>query len=691
MEASDKIKNKKILAYSKKFGRGTAGKTVSKSIATDSGFLPLRSDMELLWSAQNCWHSLDSWRRDIMRNEEFVFGDQFSDIVWDYKTKTSMTERRLIQLQGHNPQQYNIIRNILRTVVGVWSINDTLPTCIAQKDENQYESEVLSSTLQALYRKNELKKFHISQLLQLLITGVALSENIFTNRESDRDIFCDFINPFSFFVDNSMRDPRYTDCSLVGYFVDLPLKVIAGAFSKGNKARAERVRAVYGSSRESTEHRIHEISETFTEQRVDFDFFMPGVASRGLHRVFKIFRKESAACYWVHDYYNGTYYPDFESTEAALRAENERRIAEQSALGVSDDDMLLLDYEYGTSEYWKYYFLSPYGDVLDEGKVKDWHEKPSIVFEFHDFFIGKIYPFVKDLIDTQKQVNQLSAISALLTKFSAKSLMFVASESIDEESGGIEQIRHESTGYDAVIQYKSYNEKTKTQNPQPTYHNTIADAFTPLNVVNMYLRLSENISGVFGALQGAQPPSGTPAQMYAQQSQNSATSLVGVFEAMQSFKQRNAKMMVQLMQQYYTEKRYVFCQSTGERVLWDPEKVRNIEFEVSITENTNTPAYRLMINDILMQLKQFDTQNQLDLRGLIEVGNFPFKEKLVQYLNTREQEMEQAAQAGGSLSPMPDDLQRDLSNYQFSPQVLEAFHNQPPNIQQAILEQVQGG
>jgi roadblock/LC7 domain-containing protein len=385
----------------------------------------------------------------------------------------------------------------------------------------------------------------------------------------------------------------------------------------------------------------------------------------------------------------------FKVTEAELKAENENRKKEMAEQGVDEEDMhlLLLDYKFGVTTFWKYYFLTPYGDVLDDGRVKDWHEKPSIIFELHDFFIGKIYPFVTDLIDTQKQINQLSAISALLTKFSAKSLLFVHEDSIVPEAGGIEEIAKAAQRMDGIIRYKGNSGNI----PRPHYENTVAQAFTPLNVVNMYLKLSENISGVFGALQGAQPTSGTPAAMYAQQSQNSATSLLALFKAMNSFKTRNAKMMVQLMQQYYTEKRYIFDQTSGERVLWNPDEVRNIDFEISIVENTSTPAYRLMVNEVLMQLKRFDQDNLIDLKGLLEVGNFPFSAKLIDYLNKREQEREemaQAMQAGEQMqgAPMhqqiPPELQQEMAQYQFSPEVMDAFGKQSPSMQESILQQV---
>ena len=73
-----------------------------------------------------------------------------------------------------------------------------------------------------------------------------------------------------------------------------------------------------------------------------------------------------------------------------------------------------------------------------------------------------------------------------------------------------------------------YKPDPKIQTPVRNI-NTVAQAMTPMNLVNSYLQLAEKTSGVFGALQGQQPLAGTPAQMYAQQSQNSASSLNGIF------------------------------------------------------------------------------------------------------------------------------------------------------------------
>jgi hypothetical protein len=660
----------KLLLYQKKYGK-TARKE-ARAVHIDgvaNSEIEIRRRTDLLMSCYNCWNSLSAWRKELRRNEEFVYGDQFSDFVFDFLNRRYISERNLLVEQGLQPSQYNIIRNVFRTIVGVWSSNKTLPTCIAQKDENQIESEVLTATLHALYRKNELWKLDLAQLTLLLISGTAITKNTFAARNGDRDVKNDFISPFSFFVDNTMEDPRYTDCSLVGYFYDLSISDIVGLFSGGSKARSQQIRGLYGKLRDmQPDERIHEMSETFTDERLERDFFVPGVESYGLCRVIEVWRKESAECYWIHDYLHGRYYPDFTVSESDLKQENDRRIAEQGEMGVSRENMLLLDYQWSTDSYWKYYFMTPFGEILEEGVNPYWHEKPPIMFEFYEFFCGKIYPFVKDLISTQKQINQLSAISALLVKHSAKSILFMPRKLVKEEDE--DALQRKLTNYDAVVLHEG-----KAGDPEPKYVNTVAEAFTPLNVVNMYLKLSETVSGVYGALQGQQPTAGTPAQMYAQQSVNSATSLNGIFEAINSFRVRRDKMNVQLMQQFYEEKKYIYDKDSGKRLVYDPEKVKNIDVEIAITENVNTPAYRLMVNDLLIQLKQFDSSNMIDLRGLLEAGSFPFKDKLLDYINKREQQMADVATSGEQESELPGglppELAQELSQYEFTPEIAQ--------------------
>lgn len=675
-----------IQTYNKRYSSTAKATQQKQSERAVQGF---QQAPNLLMSAYNCWNSLSTLRTQIRRHEEFIYGDQHSDRVFDAENNRYITERRMYQEMGFQPSQYNIIRNIIcRSIPGLWMQNRTLPVCVAQKDENQAESDVLTATLHAQFRKLELAKLENSEIIQILASGIIARDLNYANRNGEGDIAVDYINPYSFFVDNSMTDPRYTDCSIVGYFYDADIDLVAGKFARGSKEREAQVRALYRG--QHNDERIMQMTETFTDERLEMDFFTPSIENSGLARIIKVQRKETVSSWWVHDYLHGTIKPYYDVTESELKKLKMDRIAEQRAMGVPEDKMLLIDYWWESDQRVVYYWLTPYGDVLERLVSPYWHGGFSIVFELHEFFVGKIYPFAKDLIDSQKQVNRLSNISELLTKHSSKDNMYVPMSTLAAADGyGVDYIQKVSSQIGGVI---PYNIDPKAPNARPQRENTMAQAFTPLNVVNMWMKISENVSGVYGALQGAAPTAGTPAQMYAQQTQNSAVSLNGIYESMQSYRTKTCKMIVQLMQQFYKGKLWIFDPKSGTRLLYDEEKVKHIDVELSISENTDTPAYRLMVNDILMQLKQFDTQNQLDLRALLEAGNFPFKDALLNYLNKRDQEMEQAMANGQPMpgAQLPPELQQQLGQYDFAPEVQQQLAAQfSPEDQQALMQQQQ--
>ncbi|MCL1867591.1 MAG: hypothetical protein FWF72_01395, partial [Paludibacter sp.] len=668
-----------ISLYAQTYGKSQkqAQKTaIEKSITAP----PFKNKQDLLMSCFNAWNSLQTLREDIRRNEEFVYGDQHSDKTPVYfkdsagrlRIKDRITERRAYEQQGLNPPQYNIIRNIIRTVVGNWLNNKTLPVCIAQKDNGQQQSEILTTTLHAVLRKNEYHKFTASQLVQLMISAFAAADVTWANRGGDADVYFDAINIFNIFIDNTMTDNRFKDCALSGYFIDKSIGDVVSMFSDGSPARAAKIRALYSDvQRERTMNWV----ETFTDKRQEKDFFLQDNESYGLARIFKIWNVEEREGYEIHDRYKGTYYFDIESTEAELIAENERRMAEQSALGIALEDMLLLDYNWNVQNITKLYYLTPYGDVLFEKENPYWHGQPSIVFEIYEFFIGKIYPFIKDCIDAQKQVNQTAAITQLLIKYSAKNLLFMPRQAMGDNPR--EYYENALTSYNAVVDY----EAKESGFPTPNFVSTIQQAFAPLNMITMYLNLAEKVSGVYGALQGQPPTAGTPAMMYAQQSQNSVTSLNGVYDAINGFARRMCKMIVQLIQQYYEDNRYIFDQARGKMQKYTREAVKNIDFEISIAENTNTPAYRLMINETLMNMIQLPFE-QMEMA--LDVGEFPFKEKMQNYIAQMKQQAQQAAQQGQQFTPsaMPEDLQQQMGQYQFTPEVQQELENLPPEVQQ---------
>ena len=165
------------------------------------------------------------------------------------------------------------------------------------------------------------------------------------------------------------------------------------------------------------------------------------------------------------------------------------------------------------------------------------------------------------------------------------------------------------------------------------------------------MKFFEDISGVNGALQGKPGYSGTSGSLYAQQTQNATTSLSDLLESFGDFVMNAAYMDVKNIQQYYDSKRvFNIAGRRGALTIYDPERIRDVEFDLSITESTLTPAYRQIANDFIMQLWQ---SGQISLQELLENGDFPFADQLLQSINSRQQEQVQQMVGEQGTLPMP--------------------------------------
>jgi hypothetical protein len=237
------------------------------------------------------------------------------------------------------------------------------------------------------------------------------------------------------------------------------------------------------------------------------------------------------------------------------------------------------------------------------------------------------------------------------------------------EGSTAEDFANEWAVYNGVIVYSG-----KPGIPIPQQIVSKSQELGVTEMLSIQLKLLEDISGVQGALQGKSPASGTPASLYMQQVQNSATSLTELFEAYRELREERDTKNMKLIQQFYTEPRYINItgkNTRSETTMYNPHTVRNAEFDLSITESTSTPAYRLIMNDFLMQLFQ---TGQITLAELLENGAFPFADKLLQSVNARQAEMQnaQAAAMDGGMPPaasrqmsmIPEDVQQQISQNQ---------------------------
>ena len=207
----------------------------------------------------------------------------------------------------------------------------------------------------------------------------------------------------------------------------------------------------------------------------------------------------------------------------------------------------------------------------------------------------------------------------------------------------INDIADEWSRFNGVIAIKT---KGTAQIPQQIANNSTNIGISEL--LNIQLKFFEDISGVNGALQGKPGFSGMSASLYNQQTQNATTSLLDLLDSFSMFIIDAAYKDVKNMQQYYDSKRvFNIAGKNGAQIEYDPKKIRDVEFDLSIVESTATPAYRQMANEFLMEIWR---NGQISLQHLLQHGDFPFADELLQSLQSQQEQLERGEQVDG-ISP----------------------------------------
>jgi hypothetical protein len=160
-------------------------------------------------------------------------------------------------------------------------------------------------------------------------------------------------------------------------------------------------------------------------------------------------------------------------------------------------------------------------------------------------------------------------------------------------------------------------------------------------MITLQMQLMDDVSGVHGALQGKNATSGTSGILYEQQANNASTSIIDMLETFSSFLGASARKKLHNIQQFYDEPVIVKVAGKSNVVKYDPVTMGGVDFDVALSESYDTPVYRAINNDLLMQLLN---AQQITLKQLLEAGSFPFADRLLQMVESNEQEMQQMQQ-----------------------------------------------
>lgn len=586
-------------------------------------------NITLLADAQRCWDSLLNFRKERARNKRYTYGDQWSDIITDENGK-QQTESQYMTEKGNMPLKNNLIRRLVKTVTGQYRSNQTEPICVARDRNEQKLGEMMSVAMQYNYQINKMSEIDGRSMEEFLISGAAIHKETFGWRKDKMEVWTDIVNPNRLFFDTRMEDVRHWDCNLIGEIHDIPLMDLLGRFST-SREEALRLKQLYRTL--SDPGLVRPTIEALTGRKFDnITFLTPDDPT--LCRIVEIWRKEQKERIRCHDILNGEYYKEEVTALAAIKQENSRRTQEGATFGIPPQEIPQIEYEWFIDEYWYYRFLTPTGEVLKEGETPFTHREHPYTIKLYPFLDGEVHSFVSDIIDQQRYVNRLITLIDFIMRASSKGVLMFPEELIPGDMDK-EKILDEWVRYNGVIFYRS---KPGVQMPQQIATNsTNVGAY---ELLSLQMKLMEEISGVHGAMQGKEAPSGTASSLYRQQVENASTTLVDLFDSFKNFREERDLKKMKMIQQFYSEKRYMNIVGAPGRSVhdYDPRQVSNVEFDLAIAQNTSAPAFRAVNNEFLMQLFQM---GQISVEMLLENGAFPFADQLLQSIQTQKQQMQQ--------------------------------------------------
>ena len=613
-----------------------------------------KRETAFLEKCASCWYSLDEARRKMRRSLMYSYGDQWGDYVKDPDSGRWMTEGDLIKKNGKVPLKNNMIAPILSNIDGQLRQHLTRPVCVAREQNESTVGEMMSIAIEYVHDINEMEEVD-SDSMRMLLNGGMTAQRIEygMNAAKDKcDVWVYSVNPARLFFNTNLEDVRQWDINCIGELFDMPLDDVIAHFAHSAEDK-EFIRNAY--SVDSEYYHAGNRGIQGDESR-ELSFYTP--SRNDLCRVILGWHLDSREAYRWNDPLRGTwgYSPYNDAERRKFDAENERRRQRASQLGIGEDDLLLVEYNFATERYWYYRYMTPMGDVLQEGRSPYWHGEHNYVLHLYPLIQGRLGNFVEQFIDQQRAINRTATLIDFIRGTSSKGVLVVDDDAF--ESMSREEVIDEYVRYNGVLFVKL--KPGQSIDGVVRQYNSGASVAGDFELLSLQLRLINEISGVNSAMQGQAPKSGTPASLYAQQIQSSSLNLRGLFEAYRTFRRRRDTKLMKTIQQFYNEQRHIELAGkdySEEAKYYNPAKVQNAEIDLTIAEGYNTPAYQMLANDFLMELFR---SHAVDVKTVLENCSFPYARKILEAVKRNEQQLQQGKAMEGIPPEMMVALQQGM-------------------------------
>lgn len=474
---------------------------------------------DLLNRAQSSWNAMNRYRQDRDRCKRFTYGDQWSDMV--ETAGGLMSEEAEMRNQGRTPLKNNLIRRLVRNVLGVFRNRYVQPVCTARDGLEAMQAATMQRLLRYNAELNRLGEVYARTMEEFLISGMCVHKKWYGRKGRVSDCWTDFVQPDRFFMDMSGQDFRGWDISLIGEIHDMTPATLLATFADSEEMR-ERLMKCYG-----------DLSVTAYDRTC---------------RVWEIWERTYPARWHCYDRVTGRCWKVDREMYAAVVEENLRRRRE----GIPE-----VETRWYVDDEWRWSFVSPDGVVIDAGVSPYRHGGHPYVFKAYPYINGEIHSFVSDIIDQQKYTNRLISMYDWILKSSAKGVLLMPENALPK-GVDLDAVAEEWSRFDGVILFRPH-----AGEPLPQQISSKCTDIGLTELLNIQMKMMEDISGVNGALQGKLDSGSMSGTLYNQQTRNSLTALSDMMLCFDDFIKQCTAMDADNIGQFYTPDRIRRVTGTG--------------------------------------------------------------------------------------------------------------------------------
>lgn len=424
--------------------------------------------------ASLAYSEMQNFRDDRRRCKRYVYGDQWLDKI-PYKGG-HISEADYIRSQGQEPLKNNLIRRVVRNVVGVYRANMKMPDpAIYHPKATKEERKNLKAEIRLFYIENRLEELLPRLLEEFLISGlvaVKVSDGIAVP-----------VTPDNFFFHSDGYDPRGWNVDLVGELHSVSYADLLQEFCHGVKD-LRRLQSVYGKN----------------------------VSSGQMCRLVEVWYSATEPIVVVHD-----------RNKAKIKT-----TLMEMPLNLDSIPSSGVDVHTFTRTRWRQAWFAADGTLLREADSSDGH---PYRFKAYPFIDGEFHSYVNDIIDQQRYINRLITTYDYVLRSSAKGVLLFPDKSLPKGMN-LQDVADEWSRYDGVIAYSA-----QPGIPAPQQVSSAGASSGIADLLNIQMNMLEDISGVTPTLQGKIQTQATSGTLFAQQNAAAQTSLLDVIRTFESFAQ----------------------------------------------------------------------------------------------------------------------------------------------------------